>query len=202
MPDSYDLTKLDSNSFEHLTNLLALRVLGPGHTGFGPGPDGGRDGFFQGDAPYPSVSDRWSGRWYIQSKFHKPHLSKDPQKWLLDRIKEELETFTDPNSKRVWPDNWILSTNIEPSGTAETGAFDQALALVRQIRPELADHFHIWGGRKILDLLTLYPEAAKYYAHFLTPGNVLAEIYEQIKDGHAEIENILRFLVVKQFSDQ
>ncbi len=29
MTESYDLTKLDPNTFEHLVNLLALRVLGP-----------------------------------------------------------------------------------------------------------------------------------------------------------------------------
>ena len=94
MPHSYDLTKLDEHSFEHMANALALRVLGAGHTGFGPGADGGRDGFFEGEAPYPSLTDRWSGRWYVQSKFHRPHLSADPQKWLLDKIKDEIKEFT------------------------------------------------------------------------------------------------------------
>jgi hypothetical protein len=112
MPESYDLTQLDPNAFEHLVNLLALRVLGLGHTGFSPGSDGGRDGYFEGDAPYPSETDRWSGCWYIQSKFHKPNLSKDPQKWLIDRIKEELKEFQKPDSKRKWPDNWIIATNM------------------------------------------------------------------------------------------
>ena len=53
MPDSYDLTHLDAHSFEQMVNMLALTVLGAGHTGFGPGADGGRDGFFEGTAPYP-----------------------------------------------------------------------------------------------------------------------------------------------------
>ena len=56
MPQSYDLSKLDKVSFEHLANSLALRVLGSGHTGFGPGSDGGRDGFFEGEAPYTANS--------------------------------------------------------------------------------------------------------------------------------------------------
>jgi hypothetical protein len=55
MSPTYDLTKIDANSFEHLVNFIALKVLGPGHTGFGPGADGGRDGFFEGEAPYPSA---------------------------------------------------------------------------------------------------------------------------------------------------
>ena len=29
--------------------------------------------------------------------------------------------FTKPDTKRKWPDNWIIATNIDPSGTPETG---------------------------------------------------------------------------------
>jgi hypothetical protein len=168
---SYELSRLDANTFEHLANSLALRVLGPGHTGFGPGPDGGRDGFFEGTAPYPSATKNWSGTWYIQSKFHAPHLSKDSHKWLLDRIQEEIVSFTATNSPRKWPDNWILVTNIEPSGAPETGSFDRAREIVKQVRPKLAGRFHIWGGRKVLDLLSQYPEIADYYGEFVTPAS-------------------------------
>lgn len=202
MTDSYDLSRLDPSSFEHMANLLALSVLGSGHTGFGPGPDGGRDGYFEGEAPYPSQSDRWTGHWYIQSKFHKPHLSKDPQKWLLERIQEEIAEFEKSDTKRQWPDNWIVATNIDPSGAAMTGSFDLARKLVASARPQLKDHFHIWGGRKILDLLTLNPKVAEYYAHFLTPGHILTQLYEQIADERGNLETILRFLIVKQLGEQ
>jgi hypothetical protein len=202
MAHSYDLTKLDESSFEHLANFLALRVLGAGHTGFGPGSDGGRDGFFEGEAPYPSLTDRWSGRWYLQAKFHRPHLSTKPQNWLVDRIKDELAEFAKPDSKRKWPDIWIIVTNIEPSGLPETGSFDQAREVVRNARPQLADRFHIWGGAKILQLLALHPEIADYYAHFLTPGQVLSSLYAQIGDAQASIKSIVRHLIVTQFSEQ
>jgi hypothetical protein len=202
MPEAYDLTKLDPNSFEHLVNMLALRVLGAGHTGFGPGADGGRDGFFEGEASYPSPADRWSGRWYIQSKFHKPHLSKDPQKWLTEQIDEELKEFSKPGSKRVWPDNWIVATNVDPSGTPMTGAFDGSKKAVKAARPELETHFHIWGGSKILQLLALHPEVAEYYSEFLTPGQVLTSIYHHINDERAHVDTIVRHLLVRQFSEQ
>lgn len=202
MAESYDLTKLDSNSFEHMANLIAMRVLGSGHTGFGPGPDGGRDGLFEGEASYPSDVGRWSGRWYVQSKFHKPHLSKDPQKWIVQQIEEEVKQFQDPKTKRRWPDNWIIVTNIDPSGAPSTGAFDRAKSIVAAARPELENHFHIWGGRKVLDFLARFPDISSYYAHFLTPGHVLTAFYQQIKDAQAEISSILRFLIVRQFSEQ
>lgn len=202
MPDSYDLTQLDPNTFEHLVNQIILRVLGPGSTGFGPGSDGGRDGYFEGEAPYPSETEHWSGCWYIQSKFHKPHLSKDPQKWLLEQIEKELKEFSKPDAKRRWPDNWIIATNIDPSGVPETGSFDQARQLVSKACPRLKNHFHIWGGRKILDFLVLHSEISDYYRHFITPGKILTEIYNQIKEAQAEVKTILRFLVLSQFDEQ
>lgn len=202
MPDSYDLTQLDPNTFEHLVNHLALRALGLGLTGFSPGSDGGRDGYFEGETPYPSEIDRWSGCWYLQSKFHKPHLSRDSQKWLLSQIRAELKEFKNPESGRKLPDNWIVATNIDPSGTPETGAFDQARELVAKEFPELKDNFHIWGGRKILDLLILNPEISDHYRHFLTPGNILTEIFNQLKDAQAEAKTILRFLILSQLDDQ
>src|SRR5437762_13623061 len=112
MANDLDLSKMDPNSFEHMVNSLAMRVLGSGHTGFGPGPDGGRDGYFEGEAPYPSDTDRWRGRWYIQAKFCRPNIAKNGQKWLLARISEELSEFRKPDSKRIWPDIWIVATNI------------------------------------------------------------------------------------------
>lgn len=202
MSDSYDLTKLDPDAFEHLVNHLALKVLGAGHTGFGPGADGGRDGFFEGEAPYPSESERWSGKWYIQSKFHKPNLSTNPQKWLVQQVNKELEEFQKHDSKRRWPDNWIIATNVEPSGRPETGAFDQATKAVAKSRSKLAKRFQIWGGRKILDLLANYPEIAEYYAHFLTPGQLLTRFYQQIGDSQAQVGAILQHLVVTQLQEQ
>jgi hypothetical protein len=200
MSESYDLSKLDPNSFEHMVNLIAMRVLGGGHTGFGPGSDGGRDGYFEGETPYPSPTEQWSGRWYIQSKFHKPHLSKDPQKWLVEQIKSELEEFKKRGTRRVWPDNWIVATNIDPSGAPETGAFDQARKVVAEARPGLERHFHIWGGRKILDLLILYPQIGDHYWHSLTPGKVLRELYETISDAQANVADVIRHLVVTQLN--
>jgi hypothetical protein len=105
MADSYDLSKLGSDAFENIVNFLALKTLGLGSTGFGPGADGGRDGYFEGEAPYPSEMERWKGVWYIQSKFHKPHLSKNPQKWLIGQVRQEIGAFDKKESDRIWPDN-------------------------------------------------------------------------------------------------
>jgi hypothetical protein len=202
MNSSYDLSQLDPNSFEHMVNALAMRVLGAGLTGFGPGSDGGRDGYFEGEAPYPNETERWTGRWYIQSKYHRPHLSADPQKWLLDKIKEELALFADPDSGRKWPDIWIVATNIDPSAVPDVGAFDKARALVKQVRPELVGKFDIWGGQKLIAWLGQYKDIAERYGHFLTPGHVLTELLQNLVDVRASVEQIIRNLVLSGIEEQ
>lgn len=201
MNDSYDLAKLTPDAFEHLVNSLTLRVLGSGATGFGPGPDGGRDGCFEGSAPYPSNTEHWSGIWYVQSKFHAPHLSKNPQIWLLNQISKELRDFQAKDSKRKWPDIWIIATNIDPSGSPDTGAFDAARNLVRTKRPKLADRFHIWGGAKILDFLSKYKDVAGRYRHLITPGHLLTEMFEKLRDDRASVSNVLHYLIVRLFQE-
>jgi hypothetical protein len=37
-----------TDSFEQLIRALALKIVGPGVTAFGNGPDGGREATFQG----------------------------------------------------------------------------------------------------------------------------------------------------------
>jgi hypothetical protein len=199
MQAELQISSLDPQSFQQLVNMLILRVLGAGATGFGPGPDGGRDGYFQGSAPYPSATQSWNGVWYIQSKFHKPHLSKNPQKWLLAEVKKEIEAFQKYEGSRTWPDNWIIATNIDPSGKSKTGSFDTAKALVKQANPQLSPRFDIWGGRKILDLLALHNDVADYYRHFLTPGHVLSAVLDAFSDQTATIKEIVHYLTVEQF---
>lgn len=193
--DARELGNLSPDSFQSLVIALTLRVLGPGVTPFGAGADGGRDGYYLGEAPYPSASERWTGRWYIQCKHHAPHLSKNAQKWLLDEIRKELDKFAS-STRRRWPDIWIVASNVDPSGSADNGTHDRAIELVRSVRPELASRFHIWGGSKIGALLDQHREVAKRYGHFLTAGHVLAELVDRFQDERPAVDRIIRNLVV------
>jgi hypothetical protein len=197
----YELSGLGPNAFENLVNFLALKTIGVGSTGFGPGPDGGRDGFFEGEAAYPSDVDRWKGVWYIQSKFHRPHLSKDPQKWLIEQVSNEIALFEEKKSPRVWPDNWIIATNIEPSGKAETGSFDAIRRLLKKSSGGKRVNLSIWGGRKIVDLLSIHQDAAGHFRHLITPGHVLSSLYEELADARASLEDIARYFIATQFSE-
>ena len=201
MPDSYDLSKIGPEAFENMVNFLALKTLGAGSTGFGPGADGGRDGYFEGEAPYPSEVDRWKGVWYIQSKFHKPHLTKDAQKWLIEQVTKEIKAFEADDSDRTWPNNWIIATNIDPSGKSETGSFDKIKALLKKNARTKKMNVAVWDGKKILDLLAMHPDVARRYGHFLSPGDVITALYEQITENRTSLKDLIRYFVVTQFGE-
>jgi hypothetical protein len=65
----YRLENLSEDDFESLINMLCQKVLGMGTVSFSKGRDGGRDGRFEGIAnSYPSKTEKWSGKFIIQSK--------------------------------------------------------------------------------------------------------------------------------------
>ncbi|MBK0019166.1 NACHT domain-containing NTPase [Kosakonia sp. S42] len=196
--NSYDLTQLDSNSFEHMVNFLAMKTLGAGITGFAAGPDGGRDGYLVGKAPYPTAEECWEGIWYIQSKFHKPNLSTNAQKWLVKEILNEIRAYSEIPQRKL-PDIWIIATNIEPSGHPQTGAYDKIVSLVKKHAPKIK--VDVWGGRKILDFLMEHPIVAQTYGHFLTPGHIISKLYTQLENENSKQKSLIDHFMVSQFKD-
>jgi hypothetical protein len=183
-----------------MVNFLALKILGNGTSSFAPGADGGRDGLFEGEAPYPSEVDRWKGIWYIQSKYHEPHLSKDPQKWLIEQVKSEIELFESAASGRSWPNNWILATNVLPSGGVGKGSFDTIKSLLAKSTGN-AVNFKIWDGQTLVNFLSSDPDVANYYGHFITPGHILTSLFEEMADSRISVEEIVHYLVATQFGE-
>lgn len=65
----YHLHELIGDDFENLVIHLCREVLGTGTVNFSTGPDGGRDGRFEGMAnSYPSQVSPWKGKFIIQAK--------------------------------------------------------------------------------------------------------------------------------------
>jgi hypothetical protein len=62
----FDLTRLGDREFEHLSQALALKVLGPGIGVFGDGPDGGREAAFEGPMRFPEPGTPWNGYGVVQ----------------------------------------------------------------------------------------------------------------------------------------
>lgn len=66
---TYDFNHISEDDFEGLVVDLCNSLLGIGVHSFTKGPDGGKDGFFDGTAQsYPSTNAPWSGKFIIQAK--------------------------------------------------------------------------------------------------------------------------------------
>lgn len=66
---SYDFNHISEEEFERLVVDLCNHLLGIGVHSFTKGPDGGKDGLFEGTAQfYPSANNPWSGKFIIQAK--------------------------------------------------------------------------------------------------------------------------------------
>ncbi|WP_321309737.1 hypothetical protein [Marinifilum fragile] len=65
----YRLELISDSVFEDLINTICQKILGTGVVVFSAGKDGGRDGRYEGIAQnYPSINDRWDGKFIIQAK--------------------------------------------------------------------------------------------------------------------------------------
>jgi hypothetical protein len=144
----YDLTRLGDREFEHLSQALALQVLGPGVSVFGAGPDGGREAAFEGRMHFPEPDQPWDGYGVVQAKFkQRPAGDGKDAAWFLRQLQAELETWADPKSNRVRrgrvPQYVPFTTNVVLSAAAGSGGVDRVEALVARY----ADRLRLKGWR-------------------------------------------------------
>ena len=93
---------LGPQGFEEICRALGVRILGPGITAFGAGPDGGREASFSGLQQFPNTAEPWNGYGIMQAKY-KAQLrgTRTDTTWLRGRIKAELDAWADPAKRRV-----------------------------------------------------------------------------------------------------
>jgi hypothetical protein len=118
----YNLHRLGWSVFEDVCMQLLRVVLGETCTRFRPGPDGGRDGWFQGVAAGKLLSqDGLQGGFLVQCK----HTSKTHNPLSLADLKDEL-TKVNINAAKT-PCHYLLMTNRQVSAKSEEeirGAFE------------------------------------------------------------------------------
>ncbi|WP_329074972.1 hypothetical protein [Streptomyces niveus] len=182
----YDLTRLGSREFEHLTQALTVKVIGNGVSIFGDGRDGGREAVFHGRIrfPDPSPDGPWDGYGVLQSKFRaRPLGTKSDTPWLCSQIRRELSKWGDPKSARTQsgdlPEYLIIATNVVLSSVAEVGGIVRVEEYIRELVKEyglpLRD-WRVWHYDQIRTFLDLYPEIRQPYEALVTAGDVLAQM--------------------------
>ncbi|MFA5518175.1 MAG: ABC-three component system protein [Spirochaetota bacterium] len=113
----YPLYYLNHSEFENITVLICRKILGEAVVPFAKGPDGGRDGKFNGKANcFPSEATPWDGKIVIQAK----HTTKvnascsdsDFQKILEDNVLPAIQRLKEKNKI----DFYMLFTNRKLTG--------------------------------------------------------------------------------------
>ncbi|RYY87449.1 MAG: hypothetical protein EOO15_11850 [Chitinophagaceae bacterium] len=204
----YELNKLNSTEFEHLSQSIAKKILGNGTISFTDGPDGGREATFTGKAPFPSLNESWDGLWYIQAKFKNsltPNAAKDLA-WLEGQITSEFRKLKTRKSKVQIPDNYIIFTNIQLTPTANSGTRDKATKLERDWeRKHKIKHVRIISEGDIRDYLDNFRDIATSYAPFILPGDILANLLEISNARNArnkKISGMLTSFIESEFIEE
>ena len=111
------------DSFEQFIRALSLKVIGPGVTVFGNGPDGGREATFQGKINFPfPPNTAWDGYGVLQAKFkEKVEDTQKDQKWAKSQLEDELKVWISNDNRTPKPDYFIFCTNVELSSAANGG---------------------------------------------------------------------------------
>ena len=178
---SVDLSGLGPHGFEEMCRALGVRVLGPGITAFGAGPDGGREASFSGLQQFPNTAEPWNGYGIMQAKY-KAQLrgTRSDTTWLRGRIKAELDAWADPAKRRVrdgrCPEYLIVTTNVGLSGVPGSGGKDRIDELIKQYSADLGlRDWSIWDAPQIETFLNAYPDVRRGFTALITPSDVLAE---------------------------
>ncbi|MGZ4955112.1 MAG: NACHT domain-containing protein [Methylobacter sp.] len=172
------------DSFEQFIRALSLKVIGPGVTVFGNGPDGGREATFQGKINFPSPpSNVWDGYGVLQAKFkEKVEDTQKDQKWAKSQLEDELNVWISNSNRTPKPDYFIFCTNVELSSAANGGKdaitqiFDDRKAAIG-----LKD-YAIWDANQLKAYVDGYAEIRQRFECFFTPGDLLAAIAKKLSN--------------------
>ncbi|MET7368409.1 hypothetical protein ABZS61_21630 [Streptomyces sp. NPDC005566] len=197
----YDLTRLGTREFEHLTQALAAQILGPAVQTFGDGPDGGREAEFRGEMryPIPHPDGPWSGHGVLQSKFlQRPKGTNPDTTWFLGVVRAELRQWANDKSKRVrkgaLPDYLLFATNVVLSPDPETGGIDLFKRVTQDLITELGLDIkgcEVWHFDQICRYLDLYPNIRQTYSALITSGDVLFRLQELLEGTASELGELL-----------
>lgn len=117
--DKFRLYEINSDDFERVITLICQRILGIGTFNFTKGPDGGRDGYFNGTANrFPSEKSPWGGKFVIQAKHTENPVAKCSDSDFMTTLKKECEKINKLKQEDEI-DYYLLFTNRKLAGDKE-----------------------------------------------------------------------------------
>jgi len=166
---------------------------------------GGREATFEGRMDYPSQTDSWDGYCVIQAKFlQRPRNSSTDGQWALKELTGELKIFANPKKRRRRPDYYIFATNVVLTPVQGQGWKDKATDLFKKYQPKLPlRDWAIWDFDEIGKFLDHFADIRTGYAAWITPGDVLSEVMEQLTPRRTDfLATMTNFLAKELRSDQ
>lgn len=199
--EKYDLSRLNSTSFERLIRAVCFELFGPSGTVYGSGPDGARDFTVEGKIRgYEGKS--WDGYLILQAKFRERLQGGDQDvKWLKAQLDGENAKFKTRGSKIRRPDYYIIATNVVLSGTdgagrngtTRQGGMTKTQTALKSWQKNIGLlDFDIWSNDKIVDLLAGLPKVRQSYAAWITVGDVLTSALAQLNLETPVFESTIR----------
>lgn len=207
----YDLTRLGSREFEHLTQTLALQALGGRTLVFGDGPDGGRDASFTGKVTWnPDNPDEdWDGYVVIQAKFRsRPLGTTDDTGWFLRNLKSELEDWASSARGAMKrgrrPEYLLLVTNVALSAVPGRGGIDRVESLIQSYAHQLdIKDWVVWHFDHLCQLIDNNHSARKAFAGLIMPGDVLYRLHEYLESVSINLaETMSQHVSMELIADQ
>lgn len=195
------LSKFNPDSFEQLVRITSLKVIGPGVSVFGNGPDGGREATFQGAVPFPfPPTTQWDGYGVIQAKFkEKKETTKAEQDWAEKELRKELNSWKTSSKRNPKPEYYIFCTNVELT-SAKNGGKDRLDKLIKSYKHEIGIKDHaIWDKNQIESFIKTHAEIRKVFLDYFTTGDLLAEWAQRIGGDSKHTERILTSFLTKSF---
>jgi hypothetical protein len=179
----YNLDSLGSRNFEHMTQAMLIKVIGPKLVVFGDGPDGGREATWRGESASLGNGSQWNGYGVLQAKYKLQ--TEDPSRnlvWLKSTIRSELKEWVNSDSKRTEkPDYMVFVTNVRLSSVPDHGK-DEINAFVKNTLKELnlkVKEFRVWDYYEVVAQLDGDSSIRNRYAAFITPGDLIAALLDE-----------------------
>ncbi|WP_158865261.1 hypothetical protein [Leifsonia sp. AG29] len=201
----YNLDSLGPRNFENLTQALVAKIIGPRVTVFGDGPDGGREATWRGDSVTFGRLPSWNGYGVLQAKFReRSSAPAENLAWLKATVQSELKEWARAESKRAeLPDFLLFMTNVRLSSVPGSGK-DEAVRALEEIASDLKLQFREIGLADYYDIRAMLDGAAdirKRYAAFITSGDVIATLLDQLEQSDKTLGEALTAYTARSLLD-
>jgi len=197
---SYDLSKMDNLTFEHISQSLFQSICGLTCKIYGQGRDGKREAVYDSKATIDVCGKKARGRTFMQAKHKNAQTTTKDLTWLKNELKNEMDGLLsikndDPS---YLPTNYFLFTNIKLTAVKDAGMKDKIDAYAKTFK-HIVPNIHVVGYDEICSLIDNNSDVRQAYFSFLTSGDILSKLYESLvhkqeKKQRKMHDDILRFL--------